>query len=914
MTAVTTEPLDSASTTAEQRRLDAANRDEAAWREWGPYVSERAWGTVREDYSENGDAWNYFPFDDAKSRVFRWSEDGLAAISDKNQYLCLGLSLWNERDPILKERIFGLNGPQGNHGEDAKDYWWYLDSTPTHSWMTWRYHYPQAEFPYADLIAENARRDRSEAEYELVDTGIFADDRYWAITVDYAKADTDDLLMRITIDNRGPEVATLHVLPTLWFRNTWSWEDPTVTSRPSMTWRDGEGGQPGRIIASHEHLGEMTLVGQQNSTPLFCDNETNAERVFGVEPGAEGVEPAYPKDGINDYVIGGHRDGGQAGDAFVCPDRIGTKAALHHVVTLAPGEKTEIRVRLAAVEQSGDEPVVVDLADEFASIIEVRQREANEFFECLSTETMTDDEKLVVRQAIAGLMWGKQFFHYDVERWLNGDPTGPMPSERRKAGRNHTWIHLNNHDVISMPDPWEYPWYAAWDLAFHCIPLAQVDPEFAKSQLILLLREWYMHPNGAIPAYEWNFSDVNPPVHALAALRVFNIDGAQDYSFLIRVFSKLLINFTWWVNRQDSEGNNVFEGGFLGLDNIGPIDRSGGLPEGTVLEQSDGTAWMAMYCLGMLQIALILADHDPIYQDVATKFFEHFAYIADAIDKQGLWNEEDGFYYDVLRFNDGRTEPMRVRSMVGLLPLCAAATLGKTTLDRLPEFAERFHWFLKNKPQYERVIGATHVREGNEGRLFSIVHPERLVNILATMLDEDEFLSPYGLRSLSKHHDANPYTVNLGGADFTVGYEPAESTTNLFGGNSNWRGPLWFPVNYMVIEGLRRYARYLGDDLLVEYPTGSGEMLTITAIADDLCWRLTRIFLRNDQGRRPVFGDVALFQDDPQWRDSVPFYEYFHGDTARGLGAGHQTGWTALVADLIVQMRQPDVGGRWRYR
>ena len=878
----------------EQERLEQANRGEAKWRDWGPYVSERAWGTVREDYSDDGDAWNYFPFDDARSRTFRWNEDGLAGVCDENQAFCLGLTLWNERDPFLKERIFGLNGPQGNHGEDAKDYWWYLDSTPTHSWMTWRYHYPQSEFPYTDLIDTNAGRDRTQPEYELVDTGIFDDNRYWAVTVDYAKADIHDLLMRITINNRGPQPATLHVLPTLWFRNTWSWGHPATTSKPVLSWNDG------RIVADHHGLGRFVLAGSPSATPLFCENETNSQRIFGTESG-----PAYPKDGINDYVVHGLDT--------VNPGRVGTKAALHHVVTVAPGETTEIRVRLKA----GFHPTA-DLTHEFDEVMDARKGEADEFFAELATETMTDDEQLVVRQAIAGLMWGKQFFHYDVERWLNSDPTGPAPSDERKRGRNHAWIHLNNHDVISMPDPWEYPWYAAWDLAFHCIPIAQVDPEFAKSQLTLLLREWYMHPNGAIPAYEWNFSDVNPPVHAAAALRVFNIDGAKDYEFLARVFRKLLINFTWWVNRQDREGNNVFEGGFLGLDNIGPIDRSSGLPEGTVLEQSDGTAWMAMYCLSMFQMSLILAEHDPIYQDVSTKFFEHFAYIADAIHRQGLWNEEDGFYYDVLRFDDGRTEPMRVRSMVGLLPLSAGTTVGEATLENLTDFAERFHWFLTNKPQYQGVIGATHVRDGHEGRLLAIVDRERLVTILATMLDENEFLSPYGLRSMSKHHEHHPFTVHVGDIDFTVDYEPAESTTSLFGGNSNWRGPVWLPVNYIIIEGLRRYARFFGDDLLVEHPTGSGDLHTLTEIADDLCWRLIRIFLdetaNGAQGGRPVFGDVELFQADPDWHDLVPFYEYFHGDDGHGLGASHQTGWTALVADLILQMRQPETGGRWRYR
>ncbi len=873
-------PADSAAPGAEQARLAAADTGSERWRRWGPYVSERAWGTVREDYSEHGEAWDYFPHDHARSRTYRWSEDGLAAVCDQQQTFVLGLALWNGRDPIVKERIFGLTGPEGNHGEDAKEYWWYLDSTPTHSWMSWRYHYPQAEFPYADLVAENGRRGQDVGEYELVDTGVFDDDRYWAVSVDYAKAGPDDLLMRITFANRGPESATLHVLPQLWFRNTWSWGDEG-TSVPAIR-AVGD-----RIVATHDVIGTLSLAGDGAPTPLFCDNETNTQRLYDVDG-----RSAFPKDGINDHVISGAQT--------VNPDLVGTKAALHYVVEVPAGEKREIRVRLTA----GDEPAQ-DLTAGFASVVGARKAEADAFYAALTPAGRSADEASVLRQAIAGLMWGKQFFHYDVERWLAGDPAGPQPPEGRKHGRNAEWAHLNNADVISMPDPWEYPWYAAWDLAFHCVPIAHVDPAFAKSQLILMLREWYMHPNGQIPAYEWAFGDVNPPVHAWAALRVFEIDGAAsgtyDYEFLSRVFTKLVLNFTWWVNRKDAAGNNVFEGGFLGLDNIGPIDRSAMLPVAARLEQSDGTAWMAMYSLNLLEMALVLAEHDASYEDMATKFFEHFAYIADAMRVQGLWDEQDGFFYDVLRFADGTREPMRVRSMVGLLPLCATTTLGRATLERLPDFAGRFAWFLENKPRYRGVVGETHVRDGAEGRLLSIVDAERLVRILSTMLSEDEFLSPHGLRALSRRHKDQPFSISLGGESFSVDYEPGESTTGLFGGNSNWRGPVWFPVNFLVVEAIGRFARFYGDDLLVEHPAGSGVRMTLGRVAEDLSRRLVSIFLDDGSGRRPVFGDVELFQTHPDWHDHVPFYEYFHGDTGRGVGASHQTGWTGLVVDLILR-------------
>jgi mannosylglycerate hydrolase MGH1-like protein len=844
-----------------------------AWKAWGPYVSERAWGTVREDYSPDGSAWTYFPHEHARSRAYRWSEDGLGAICDDRQTFCFGFAFWNGNDPILKERIFGLTGPEGNHGEDAKEYWWYLDSTPTHSWMRWRYHYPQAAFPYADLVAENARRTQHDPEYELVDTGVFDEHRYWAVTVDYAKAGPTDLCMVVRLANRGPDEATLHVLPHLWFRNTWAWGISGHDKVPEIR------AVGGKLVASDPRLGMLTLSGDGSPESLFCDNESNAPLLWGT-PGRS----AYPKDGINDHVV--------HGAATVNPDQVGTKAALHYVVTVASGQTAEIRLRLSTVEGAP-----------FEQVMATRQAEADEFFAEL-TPDVTADEAMVLRQGVAGMMWGKQFYHYDVERWLDGDPSGPPPPQQRRAGRNRDWTHLNNADIISMPDPWEYPWFAAWDLAFHCVPIARVDPDFAKAQLVLILREWYLHPNGQVPAYEWAFGDVNPPVHAWAALRVFEIDGSRDYTFLARVFHKLMLNFTWWVNRKDADGDNIFAGGFLGLDNIGPIDRSAILPVSGRIEQSDGTAWMGMYALNLLEIAFVLAERDRSYEDTATKFLEHFAYIADALHNKGLWDETDGFFYDVLALDDGQRTPLRVRSMVGLLPLAATTTLGQGTMARLPDFTGHFFWFLQHKSQYRQVVGETHVRDGHEGRLLAIVGGERLVRILTTMLDENEFLSPHGLRALSRYHRDHPFTLDLAGASYTVDYEPAESTSGLFGGNSNWRGPIWFPANYLVIEALRRYANFYGSDLLVEHPTGSGTKITLDQVADDLAHRLVRLFLNDEHGRRPVFGDVTLFQTDPDWHDLLPFHEYFHGDTGHGLGASHQTGWTGLVVDLILNHRR----------
>ncbi len=885
---------------AERARLAEADAGDPAWRAWGPYLAERAWGTVREDYSDHGTAWDFFPHDHARSRVYRWNEDGLGGICDDRQTYCFAFAFWNGKDQIIKERIFGLTGPEGNHGEDAKEYWWYLDSTPTHSYMRWRYHYPQRRFPYGEIVRTNTARGKGDAEYELVDTGVFDDGRYWAITVDYAKASPTDMCILVSIENRGPETETLHVLPTLWFRNTWAWGLPGFDEIPEI-----HGSDEGTLVGKHRNLGRIVLAGQGSgwagegiASPdaLVCDNENNAQRLWGL-----GSRSPYPKDAINDYIVDGK--------PTVNPDRVGTKASLHYTVTVPPGQTRTVRLRLAQVATASDEwspeaaarsHARLDLRRGFDAVLADRQREADEFFASVTPAGASADEAMVLRQAVAGLMWGKQFYHWDVARWLAGDPHGAPPPASRQ--RNRHWWHMSSFDVISMPDPWEYPWYAAWDLAFQCVAIARVDPGFAKQQLLLLLREWYMHPNGQLPAYEWALEDVNPPVHCWAALKVFELDGAQDYDFLERVLHKLVMNFTWWVNRKDSGGNNVFEGGFLGLDNVGPFDRGAALPVAGVLEQSDGTAWMAMYALNMLETCLVLAVRNPSYMDLSTKFLEHFAYIASATYTQGLWNEEDAFFYDVIRQENGQRVPMKVRSVVGLLPLAATSTLSSVTLNRLPEVADRLRWFLTNKPEYGDALSARRIRHGQQQRLLSVVGTDQLMRILARMLDEREFLSPYGLRTLSRAHQEQPFTVTLGGNDFTVGYEPAESATGMFGGNSNWRGPVWFPVNYLIIDGLRRFGDFFGEDLVVEYPTGSGQKRTFSEIADDLTRRLVSLFLLDDSGRRPVHGSVELFQRDERWRDLIPFHEYFHGDNGTGLGASHQTGWTALVVDMIITL------------
>ncbi len=854
----------------ERQRLASAANGGAPWRKWGPYLSERAWSTVREDYSASGQAWEFFPHDHARSRAYRWNDDGLAGLCDERQILCFALAFWNGRDPILKERIFGLTGSEGNHGEDAKEFWFYLDSTPTHSWMRWRYLYPQEAFPYACLVAENRRRGRSQPEYELLDTGIFDGDRYWEITADYAKGSEDDILIRITVRNAGPEPAQIDVLPTLWFRNTWAWGlDDRI---PSITEEDGA------LAAEHWELGAMRLASDGSPELLFCDNETNAQRLWGL-PGRS----RFPKDGINDHVV--------SGASTVNPERVGTKAAFRHRLVVEAGASATVRLRLSASGAAID-------AD-FDSVVAARRNEADEFYAQLTPEDTPADQAMVLRQAMAGMLWSKQFYNFNVQRWLEGDPAGPVPPRERLSGRNSDWRHLDNRDVISMPDKWEYPWYAAWDLAFHCVTLARVDPEFAKQQLLLLCREWYMHPNGQLPAYEWAFGDVNPPVHAWAALRVYEIDGSRDHDFLARVFHKLLLNFTWWVNRKDREGNNVFAGGFLGLDNIGLFDRSS-LPVSGHLEQSDGTAWMAMYCQNMLELALVLAQHDRTYEDLATKFFEHFALIASALNNQGLWNEEDGFYYDVLHLADGSMQPLRVLSMVGLVPLFAVTTLGPETMARLPEFMRRVEWFTTHRRE---AMGVTeHMSDESHAgwRMLSIVSPERLRRILARVLDPERFLSPYGVRALSKWHRDHPLEVDVGGYVARLMYEAAESSTGLFGGNSNWRGPIWMPVNYLLIEVLRVYHRYLGDAFTVECPTGSGRMMSLDEVADQLASRLIGIFTESE-GRRPVFGSYERFQRDPAWHDLIPFHEYFNGDTGAGIGASHQTGWTGLVGDLVIR-------------
>ncbi|TMG45902.1 MAG: glucosidase [Chloroflexi bacterium] len=858
---------------AEKGRLEDVPTGRAPWRRWGPYLSERAWGTVREDYSAAGQAWEFFPHDHARSRVYRWNEDGLAGLCDDRQTLCFALAFWNGRDPILKERIFGLTGNEGNHGEDAKEYWFYLDSTPTHSWMRWRYLYPQDAFPYLELVEENRRRGRDEPEFELLDTGVFDHDRYWEITADYAKAGVDEILVRITVRNAGPDRAQIDVLPTLWFRNTWAWGgDERV---PSIREDDGA------LVAEHWELGRTFLATDGAPERLFCDNETNTERLWGV-PGRS----RFPKDGINDHIV--------SGAASVNPRRTGTKAAFRYHVAVDPGASATIKLRLSP---SGS-PVDRD----FDAQLDQRQAEADEFYAELTPAGTPPDEALVLRQALAGMLWSKQFYNYSVQRWLEGDPAGPAPPPQRRFGRNSDWQHLDNRDVISMPDKWEYPWYAAWDLAFHCVALARLDPEFAKFQLLLLCREWYMHPNGQLPAYEWAFGDVNPPVHAWAALRVFEIDGSRDFDFLGRVFHKLLLNFTWWVNRKDSEGNNVFQGGFLGLDNIGLFDRSS-LPVSGHLEQSDGTAWMAMYCQNMLELSLALAQHDRTYEDLAIKFFEHFALIASALNSQGLWNEEDGFYYDVLHVADGSARPLKVLSMVGLVPLFAVTTLGPQTMASLPEFTRRAEWFTKQRPEAMGVIQHMSA-EGHAGwRLLAIVSPDRLRRILARVLDPERFLSPFGVRALSRWHRDHPLEVEVGGRVARLMYEPAESSTGLFGGNSNWRGPIWMPVNYLLVEALRVYHRYLGAEFKVECPTGSGKMLNLDEVADEIAGRLLSIFADRD-GRRAVFGSSEKFQRDPTWHGLIPFHEYFNGETGAGIGASHQTGWTGLVGDLVIRLNE----------
>jgi len=887
--------------TAEQARLNASHQRTAHWKRWGPYVSERAWGTVREDYSADGTAWEFFPHDHARSRVYRWNEDGLAGICDRHQKICFALALWNERDPILKERLFGLTGNEGNHGEDVKECYFYVDSTPTHSYMKYLYKYPQAAFPYAWLVDENRRRGKDAKEFELIETGVFDEDRYFDVEIEYAKAAPEDILARITVFNRGPETARLHVLPTLWFRNTWSWGQHVT--RPIL--RRAAGEVPIVEIGEPDY-GARWLACDGAPQLLFTENETNARRLFGVDNDAR-----YVKDGINDYVVHGDRDA-------VNPEERGTKVAAHYVLDVGAGQSVTLRLRLSDLP-----PVPAGVGRDFDDVFAARLREAGEYYATVIPHDLSADAQLVVRQSLAGLLWSKQFYHYVVKEWLEGDPGQPPPPPERLSGRNHDWMQVYNADVISMPDKWEYPWYAAWDLAFHCVPLALVDADFAKDQLTLILREWYMHPNGQLPAYEWALGDVNPPVHAWAAWRVYKIDkkqrGSGDLQFLERVFHKLLLNFTWWVNRKDAEGMNVFQGGFLGLDNIGVFDRSRPLPTGGHLEQSDGTSWMAMYTLNLLAIAIELAHHDRAYEDVASKFWEHFLYIAHAMNNRGndgieLWDKEDGFYYDVLHLPDGTRYPLKVRSMVGLIPLFAVETLEPETLRRLTGFRTRLEWFVDHRPDLTCNVASMRSCGREERRLLSIVSPDQLRAVLRTMLDEREFLSPYGIRALSRIHKDHPYVLHVNGIEHRVDYEPAESSTGLFGGNSNWRGPIWFPVNFLLIESLQKFHHYFGDDFTVECPTGSGQMMTLWQVAAELSRRLSSIFLRGGDGRRPVFGNAERFQQDPHWRDLILFHEYFNGDDGSAVGASHQTGWTGLVAKLLKQSGEPETTPAPRHR
>ncbi len=851
------------------------------WKTWGPYMSERQWGTVREDYSEHGSAWEYFTHDMARSRAYRWGEDGICGISDNKQFLCFAPAFWNEKDPFLKERLFGLTGNQGNHGEDVKEMYYYLDSTPTHSYMKMLYKYPQKEFPYQEIIDETAKRSRTETEYELIDTGIFEENRYFDIFTEYAKFDQDDICIKITAVNRGPETATLDIIPQLWFRNFWSFV-PDDPYKPRLS------AGVNTIYIEHRDLGNFNFYYEGHPTPLFTNNETNWHAVYAAKP-----KKGFYKDAFHEYIVKGNKKAINSADE-------GTKAGLQYTSLIEPGESYTIRLRLS---KSYNKFPFRD----FNEIFDMRKNEADIFYNEIQEKVEDPDLKNIQRQAFGGMLMSKQFFYYDVDLWLKGDP-GTYPPRGREWGRNNQWRHLNNMDIISMPDKWEYPWYAAWDLAFHVIAIAVVDPDFAKRQLLLLLREWYMHPNGQIPAYEWNFSDVNPPVHAWACIRVFQIErnvyGKSDYDFLERVFHKLMLNFTWWINQKDSDGKNIFEGGFLGMDNIGVFDRSRPLPTGGKLEQADGTSWIAMYSLNMLKISLNLARNNSAYEDTASKFLEHFLYIAGAIanisgSALNLWNEQDEFFYDVLNMHNGEFIPIKIRSMVGLIPLFAVETIEPDLLEKLPNFKRRMEWFLDYKPKYATLVSAWRDPSKGVRRRFSIIKGSRLKKVLKRMLDETEFLSDYGIRALSKYHLENPYIFKHENAEYSVAYNPGESDSSMFGGNSNWRGPIWFPVNYMIIESLNKFHMYYGSDYKIEYPTGSGNMLDLRQIADELRMRMMRLFMRDKKGYRPIHGDNVMIQTDPHFKDYIHFYEYMHGDTGAGLGASHQTGWTGLIAEMI---------------
>lgn len=871
---------------AEQQRIQAQSNGTAAWRRWGPYLSERQWGTVREDYSAHGEAWDYFSHDHARSRAYRWGEDGIAGISDSNQRLCLGLALWNGHDPILKERLFGLTNGEGNHGEDVKEQYYYLDATPSHSYLKMLYKYPQQAFPYQRLVEENRKRGKDQPEFELMDTGVFNDNRYFDVFVEYAKADTDDLLMLITVHNRGAADAPLHILPQLWFRNTWSWGYDA--RRPNLSVIDNRPATQA-IAIQHPALGGYHCYCDGDPELLFCDNDTNRRRFYGSQ------DDGFYKDAFHDYVIHGRHHA-------VNPQQTGTKAAAHYRFLLPAQGKVEVCLRLSKA------PLQQPFKD-FEAVFTARRGEADAFYANQQRNTTDSDAQMIQRQAFAGMIWSKQFYYYDIPQWLKGDPGQPEPPRNRRQGRNKNWLHLNNAEIILMPDKWEYPWYASWDLAFHCVTMAIIDPAFAKQQLLLMTRVWYQHPNGQIPAYEWAFDDVNPPVHAWAAWEVYKTEckangGVGDLDFLERTMHKLIVNFTWWVNRKDADDKNVFQGGFLGLDNIGVFDRSAPLPTGGYINQADGTSWMAMYSLNLMRIALELALHNKTYEDIATKFFEHFLYIAKAMthigdEGIGLWNHEDGFFYDVLRFPNGEMMPLKVRSIVGLIPLCAVEIIEPEILERLPNFKYRLEWFLNYRPDLADLVSRWNEPGRGNRHLLSLLRGHRMKLLLLRMLDESEFLSGYGVRSLSRAHHNHPYVFDCCGQPLTVKYQPAESESGLFGGNSNWRGPIWFPVNYLLITSLRRFSTYYGEDFKIECPTGSGRYLSINEVADELSLRLTRLFRRNAQGHRPVFGNNDILQNDPHFKDYLLFHEYFHGDNGSGAGASHQTGWTALVAGLL---------------
>jgi Glycosyl hydrolase family 63 C-terminal domain len=886
--------------TREGTRLVLNQQNRGHWNRWGPFLSERAWGTVREDYSADGNAWQYFPHDHARSRAYRWNEDGIAGICDRHQYLCFALAFWNGRDPFLKERLFGLSGQEGNHAEDVKEYYFYLDNTPTHSYMKYLYKYPQAEFPYEKLREENCRRSREDPEYELLDTGVFDQARYFDVVVEYAKADAEDLLIRITICNRGPEAAPLSVLPTLWFRNTWSWgrDDRRPTINGGANRRDGVG----TLVARHWELDEYILYFTGAKELLFTENESNTQRLYGVPPAS-----AYVKDAFHRYVLNGDTQA-------VNPAAIGTKAAVHYHPNIEAGQTFTLDLRLAASFES--RPLEDPFADIETHFLQ-RKEEADEFYDAVLPSTLTPDAKLVARQAFAGLLWSRQHYHFVVTDWLEGDPAQPAPPVERQQGRNHDWRHLFTRDIISMPDKWEFPWFASWDLGFHCVAFAHIDPQFAKDQILLMLREWYTHPNGQIPAYEWDFGDVNPPVLSIAARAIFEIErdrsGLADYGFLERVFQKMLLNFNWWVNRKDALGKSIFQGGFLGMDNIGVFDR-GKLPPGYLLGQADATSWMAAFAKSMLATALLLARHNPVYEDVASKFWEHYIYIANAMNSEDdpqktLWDKDDGFFYDQLISEEMDRVPIRARTMVGFVPMFGAWTIPAEIFDRFPSFQRRRGWFVKHRPNLVSSVGPMVTPGANDTLMLGLVRQDQLRRMLGYMLDEEEFFSPFGIRSVSKYHLEHPVVLDLNGQQCRLDYEPGESTTQLYGGNSNWRGPVWMPTNFLILHALEQYHRYYGDEFLVECPTGSGVKMNLDQVARELARRLSRLFLRDKNGERAVFGTCQTFQHDPHWNDLVPFHEYFHGETGRGCGASHQTGWTGLIAAVLIATANPDKFG-----